>query len=774
MREGKTMKHSIDRGSDYLSAIRLFISSTFADMQPERDCFNDILANKLRALCRDRGVSFFSVDLRWGITGDDIANERLIPRCLSEVDKCRPFFLGIIGGRYGSQMESIPESLLAEYPWLKEKAGASYTELEITYHFLKDNTGENSLFLFKECEFTGSELDAQAMERLKAYIHKMAPGRIRVYRTLEDFQAIILEEFQRWLLEIYGQTDVHLERELLFARENDSHAAKNTAEAESIGSCIRQTTSAVMLHGKGPLGKTAIVNDVAKQFPQQIVVNCHADEANVYWPYVVVSVYKKIKALGLIAPGKDTWLAENEQRLCAGQLLSSQEEIRLKEVFLQLLSDACWETETVLAINDVENIRGRENQYLQWLPAEPPKGLHIVCSTNDEKILSSAKIMGWNLVELRPMERETAQTVLSGELEKLGKSVDDAQGLLESPLAGYPGYLKMSIDFLNAFGSYDTVAELSAKLASAEDFFQFYQIIFRQVGLRYGDSSAEDLQLVLAALQLSALPLSEEGRYYVLHALRQREKAQWSGVSDVLAALRLVDMAGGLTGALNDYIAQAVCREDKENIHKALGQYWYALSQTPAGCDHRYLKTALYHFVESKQVDMILAILSDVTTVKALCNCDSDGLRRAVATVMFFSERNVGKLILTWMSELIDATPEKNTDSAQAIMQLFDFYGDLGLSKEGKRRDQLLERALLKQLVEYESIEERGKVDDAWAQAQRLFAMGGIPMVAEFLDMKIKDPSAKPKHRARYSLFKAEMKYRARCSTILEDVEEVV
>ena len=67
--------------------IRLFISSTFVDMQEERERFNNRIFPRVQRLCRDKGVSFFAVDLRWGITAEDIKNNQLVRLCLSEVDK---------------------------------------------------------------------------------------------------------------------------------------------------------------------------------------------------------------------------------------------------------------------------------------------------------------------------------------------------------------------------------------------------------------------------------------------------------------------------------------------------------------------------------------------------------------------------------------------------------------------------------------------------------------------------------------------------------------
>ena len=59
--------------------IRVFVSSTFADMQQERDELVKHVFPKLRALCETRGVVWGEVDLRWGIT-DEQRDEGLVCR----------------------------------------------------------------------------------------------------------------------------------------------------------------------------------------------------------------------------------------------------------------------------------------------------------------------------------------------------------------------------------------------------------------------------------------------------------------------------------------------------------------------------------------------------------------------------------------------------------------------------------------------------------------------------------------------------------------------
>lgn len=46
--------------------IRLFISSTFRDMQEEREHITKVVSPELVVLCRKRGVTLTLIDLRWG------------------------------------------------------------------------------------------------------------------------------------------------------------------------------------------------------------------------------------------------------------------------------------------------------------------------------------------------------------------------------------------------------------------------------------------------------------------------------------------------------------------------------------------------------------------------------------------------------------------------------------------------------------------------------------------------------------------------------------
>lgn len=71
--------------------IRLFISSTFADMFAERDYLVKQVIPILRERCTKRKVHLIEVDLRWGITEEESQTGRTLQICLDEVDHCQIF-----------------------------------------------------------------------------------------------------------------------------------------------------------------------------------------------------------------------------------------------------------------------------------------------------------------------------------------------------------------------------------------------------------------------------------------------------------------------------------------------------------------------------------------------------------------------------------------------------------------------------------------------------------------------------------------------------------
>ena len=73
--------------------IRVFLSSTFKDFAEERDLLVKKVFPELRRLCRERQVDLVDIDLRWGITEEEIEQGKVLPICLEEIKRARPYFI---------------------------------------------------------------------------------------------------------------------------------------------------------------------------------------------------------------------------------------------------------------------------------------------------------------------------------------------------------------------------------------------------------------------------------------------------------------------------------------------------------------------------------------------------------------------------------------------------------------------------------------------------------------------------------------------------------
>ena len=124
---------------------QLFISSTFSDMNDERDLIrNRIIPSINKKVVKKYGL-FDAVDLRWGINTTNLnekdSNKKVVEICLDRIYQCIPFFIVLIGDRYGYSIDEseYKKSIdLENYrkrlnPTFEVSGKRSITELEIEY-----------------------------------------------------------------------------------------------------------------------------------------------------------------------------------------------------------------------------------------------------------------------------------------------------------------------------------------------------------------------------------------------------------------------------------------------------------------------------------------------------------------------------------------------------------------------------------------------------------------------------------------------------------------
>ena len=181
---------------DTQTAVRPFISSTFKDFADEREVLVKHIFPPIAALCERRDAEFAPVDLRWGITGDQSNSGQVIRLCLENITWSAPWFICMLGERYGEYREQLPHErapgapahwldstfeTAARHPafsWLaaEQFAHFSVTELEIQHAvFNKPQLCPHCFFYFRKADparlqpdHKYRDLGADAQRRLRA------------------------------------------------------------------------------------------------------------------------------------------------------------------------------------------------------------------------------------------------------------------------------------------------------------------------------------------------------------------------------------------------------------------------------------------------------------------------------------------------------------------------------------------------------------------------------------------------------------------------------
>jgi hypothetical protein len=177
-------------------------------MQAERDLLVRFVFPELRERCARRRLHVIDVDLRWGVTEQESQHGGKLEVCLDEIERCRPFFVGLLGERYGwiPPSYSVPEG--PGYEWVDRiEPGHSITALEIYHGVLRDPAIQaRAIFYYRDPAYVaqlpvdqrvGYEAEspeaADKLAKLKAEVRAHCP--VRDYSAPDQaFERMVLED----------------------------------------------------------------------------------------------------------------------------------------------------------------------------------------------------------------------------------------------------------------------------------------------------------------------------------------------------------------------------------------------------------------------------------------------------------------------------------------------------------------------------------------------------------------------------------------------------
>ena len=644
--------------------LRIFISSTFRDFSKERDLLaREIFPNFREEWCKSRNVDLIDVDLRWGITQEEAEQGGVLPICLAEIERARPFFIGLIGERYGwvPPPTHYPEELLADQPWLREHVGgASITELEILHGVLNNPAMiGRALFYFRDSELSLeqgidcvsiSEEERRKLAALKDRI--LASGfDVFVYRSLDQLATQIDEDLTELILARFPEVyDSDIDDRLALSRqEHKSYGDPFRACRVGTERYLKQiddalqsgSPRAVLITGPRGCGKTTVL--------------CHwADQRQLRAPQTIVILHHLGTDTKAADPSRLELRLVEELADITGHTFSEDDMPNGDHLPEWLQQAGKWAEKSgrqiVLVLDDVDkhadlfassrerDVRNAERSgdpqeiltgrhVSPWWPRTLPESVCVVATcrrgASSEKFKES---LDWTHITIEPLSHEDRTAFAREYLGRFRKRLTPRQlrAIADHPLSGSPSFLAIILEELRTYGSHedlDTWLEtlLSNDPHAAKDqsgLGRYFEYALERLESELGQDRVRQVFLTLAIgrgnLSEGALPSITDIPALTLASIMNR----------LGGALRL---HGGLE--LPESLREVVERrypvqsDERTAIHNRIAVHLQTLKQTPLiACE-----TAM-HLRAAGQRQQLVRWLCHRDVFEALCINQRDEL----------------------------------------------------------------------------------------------------------------------------------------------------
>lgn len=463
-----------DGATAELREIRVFISSTFSDMQAERDALIRTF-NMLAKEAAKRGVTLSVVDLRWGVTPEESAHGEVLDICLKEIEKSKPFFIGLLGDNYGSapSIELAGNTYLnQQYPWLASdiQNGLSYTEIEIQSAVLRNPERLNAYFYLKADSDCKAGDDSDKLQKLKSEIKAQERYPVFIYNTPEEITARVEADFRSLLDKYLPQKELTLsertsrEQRNLISRLSDFYVPRWETEKAIDGFLRNPDKRLLLLEGPEGIGKSVFLGRLCKE----------------------LSGYYHVKSY-FVAPGKNDVRMSDVVSYLVGTPVDHEEADRVVRKWMEAIG----ERPMLIVIDGADRIKPGEFHplLLPWL-ARVGSNIKIVLSCNSCSPLDTAlsQIKSVQILKLGALSTEERKLFIAEYLGKLGKKLTSSQleTLASSHLAPDPAVLRAVMDELVSFGYYEKLDNKVNTLAHARNKEVIYAATLDKIESDYG------------------------------------------------------------------------------------------------------------------------------------------------------------------------------------------------------------------------------------------------------------------------------------------------
>jgi tetratricopeptide (TPR) repeat protein len=567
--------------------LRVFISSTFHDLQEEREYLIKKVFPEIRQLCRARGVEFTEIDLRWGLTEEEATHGKIIRTCLEEIDRCRPYFIGIIGERYGwspkfHEVQKDAE-LIRKYPWIEEMSAdnASIIDMEFEYGVLREPSHAYGAYFYfrKNPGPAATDSDTKKLEALKKRT-KASKRPVKEFSTTAELGEKVRDDLKK-LVELHWHLDTTpspLETEWAmqeaFASTRRRAYILNPKYLTSFNEFIEKEASGAPLVISGPsgIGKSSLMAYLAHSYRRR------NPDAFLISHYIGASVSTADHS-GIL---RHICLEIKERLHLEEEPPTTVEE--LTKEFPNWLAKV--QDEKIILFIDALNQLEGNSVGLGWLPAYLPPNVRLICSATEGPSLDALRERKAEEIEVTPLDAEEREAIIVRFLGEYHKGLSPSQTKLiaQDPKSSTPLYLRTMLEELRLVGNFDQIDKHINHYLGAEDLDDLFQRVLERMEEDYGAALVEKF---MTLLWCSRKGLAESELLDLFTDISATPDDQPLTRLDLSLLLNALDYhlirKDGLLSFFHNYLRNAVekrylIEKEKElGLHKKLGAYFATL-----------------------------------------------------------------------------------------------------------------------------------------------------------------------------------------------------
>lgn len=449
----------------------IFVSSTFKDMQSERDAIRDIVAPMINVKAHMHGDQIDFCDLRWGINTQELDSDegsvKVLDVCFREIDRSNPPMVIILGDRYGWIPDSKIISHAAKLRELQlDNLEKSVTALEIEYGamlkerralvYMRQIIGTDVPDIYR----TENPENYVRLSRLKKKLYELTNSTIISYtvhmdagkprqedidafaqRLVQDLETVLAPDWEKF--DRLSPFEQEMEQQWAYITEKDKMFLARHRDLEE---CMRHISdrkeSVIVCKGDVGSGKSTLLSRVACLCRKKGII---------VLPFIGGLTDKSSNAMDILQNAVyfiETYLDKPHFQPRTGEEVSASDQIaEMQQRFLSLAGAITDKGDKLLIMVDaIDQLYPDENRdNLIFIPERLPSGVRffITCISDFSLPVNTSHV-------LLPLSDEDKKCVIDGICTHIGRelSSDVLMHIMKMPGSDNPLYVSLLVQRL--------------------------------------------------------------------------------------------------------------------------------------------------------------------------------------------------------------------------------------------------------------------------------------------------------------------------------------